>query len=1519
MIIQLIVIVQLFGQVPQNGLVAWYPLNGNANNAAGNSNNGTIQGATPANDRFGNPNGAYNFTGGFITGSDTGFPQSAEPRSICGWFRPTSPWACCGAGRDIFVYGTAQLNGNALVFRAWENNMVIAGLEGPNVNIGYTLPQDFILNQWYFMVATYDGAIAKLYLDGQLVQQGAVSWSNSTLGSFCIGKSLPGTYYDNFFRGDIDDIRIYNRPLAQDEVQSLYQETGLPVSVTITGSANPVCSGTPVTFTATPVNGGTAPQYQWKVNASNAGTNNVVFTYAPANNDVVSCILTSNAPGATGNPATSNAITMSVTPLTPVLVTITASANPVCQGDTVHYTAHMGSSGSITGLQWFVNGLPVSGGNLNNGLVAYYPFNGNANDASGNGNNGVDVSATPTTDRFGTPNAAYNFAGLSNPQIIRVPNSPTLQFGNQASFSLWVHMNSFYGMDGWGNASATGFHVMFSKDFDRCCLYEGIGGMANGNFSSNGYSNGWYSGILLNIDTVPGSSLGQWYNITYVFTPTEARMFSNGQLVATKSGTTTFANSNSKDLYFGRLNPFWYPLNGKLDDVRFYNRALSNAEVWELYRGFDSTFSYVPQNGDIVTCVLTASGTCLSNNPDTSNAITMIVHPLPANIGQASGVPPSLQNGLVAYYPFNGNANDESGNGHNGLVNGASLTSDRLGGNNNAYSFDGINDFIEVTDQPNLRCRKITVSAWALTNISQPRQIIYKGNLNDASGEAYSLNSTIHSAIKINSNCIAGNGWQISPFNQVMNIGVWYHLVFTFNGDTVKNYLNGTLINKFAHPGLIDSCLNSNLRFGLNHFLSGNNGNPWNGKIDDISIYNRAISASEVACLYSGACNNLTAELASDSICVGNNTSLNIIHSQSGIKYQMLTNGANYGSFQTGNGNTLTFPINGLMQTTSFTVLATNTTTGCFTMLDSTFTVHVSALNAVVSPTATICNGNTATLTASGGTGYLWSNGMTSGTIVVSPATTTVYYVTVTNGTWCIDTDSVKVNVNPTPVPAVTGPNAICLGAVNIVYTTQSGMTGYTWSVSGGGVITAGAGTNSVTVTWSILGAQTVSVVYTNSSGCTAAMPAVLNVTVNPMPAPVITGNTGMCVASGYYDYTTEPGMANYTWNISPGGTILFGNGTSQLIATWDVSGAQWVRVNYTNSSGCTATAPSQLNIMVNPLPGAAGPVTGSGTVCAGATGISYSTTPIPDAVTYVWSLPFGASVSSGSGTNSILVDFGPATQSGDITVYGNNLCGNGTTSLPLHVNVSPLPGLAGTPTGDEVVCQGDTGVVYYVSPILNAANYTWEITGGGVITTGNGTNSIRAKFPTAPANCSVTVYGSNSCRAGLISPAKNVQVNLLPPAPVITQNDSELVSSAPAGNQWYYNGVLIPGADQQVYTPDKSGKYTVIATLSGCSSALSNEIYFIMTAIEKHRQLHVKVYPVPNDGKFRVYLNSGETERISLSVMNALGQKIYELSGIELNGDKQQTIDLRPVPPGVYTLVIEGENLKVVRKVVVE
>jgi len=145
-----------------------------------------------------------------------------------------------------------------------------------------------------------------------------------------------------------------------------------PVSVSINSSAEQVCAGTLVTFTATPVNGGTAPEYQWKVNGTNAGTNSPTYTYAPADGDQVVCVLTSNQSCVSGNPATSNKRITAVVQPFPVSVSISASANPVGSGTQVTFTANEVNGGANPVYQWKVNGNNAFTGAY---LYTYTPVN----------------------------------------------------------------------------------------------------------------------------------------------------------------------------------------------------------------------------------------------------------------------------------------------------------------------------------------------------------------------------------------------------------------------------------------------------------------------------------------------------------------------------------------------------------------------------------------------------------------------------------------------------------------------------------------------------------------------------------------------------------------------------------------------------------------------------------------------------------------------------------------------------------------------------------------------------------------------------------------------------------------------------------------------------------------------------------------------------------------------------------------------------------------------------------------
>lgn len=142
-----------------------------------------------------------------------------------------------------------------------------------------------------------------------------------------------------------------------------------PVFISISGN-NTVCDGTSVTYTATATNGGTSPVYQWKVNGSNVGSNSNTYTYSPTDGDKITCELISDADCASGNPATSNEINMTVNPLP--TATIDSNNGPVCEGETVQFVVS-GTDGAV--LTYHINSDASETATLNSGITTIYITN----------------------------------------------------------------------------------------------------------------------------------------------------------------------------------------------------------------------------------------------------------------------------------------------------------------------------------------------------------------------------------------------------------------------------------------------------------------------------------------------------------------------------------------------------------------------------------------------------------------------------------------------------------------------------------------------------------------------------------------------------------------------------------------------------------------------------------------------------------------------------------------------------------------------------------------------------------------------------------------------------------------------------------------------------------------------------------------------------------------------------------------------------------------------------------------
>jgi len=210
-------------------------------------------------------------------------------------------------------------------------------------------------------------------------------------------------------------------------------------------------------------------------------------------------------------------------------------------------------------------------------------------------------------------------------------------------------------------------------------------------------------------------------------------------------------------------------------------------------------------------------------------------------------------NGLVGYWPFNGNANDESGNGFNGTINGAILTSDRFGISNKAFSFN-VNQSILINNTSTLNPYPLTISLWyKATNWSpgEASNIIRKYNSGSWNGFGISFNDYNNLPcvpsyyLRSTTNRIIGY-YNEPPFDQTnITLSQWYHYVFVVDASGGKIYVNGNLISSKPWTGIAGATA-SNLQLQI-----GGLGDSWfRGLIDDIGIWNRALTQQEITNLY---------------------------------------------------------------------------------------------------------------------------------------------------------------------------------------------------------------------------------------------------------------------------------------------------------------------------------------------------------------------------------------------------------------------------------------------------------------------------------------------------------------------------------------------------------------------------------------------------------------------------------------------------------------------------------------------
>ncbi len=639
------------------------------------------------------------------------------------------------------------------------------------------------------------------------------------------------------------------------------------------------------------------------------------------------------------------------------------------------------------------------------------------------------------------------------------------------------------------------------------------------------------------------------------------------------------------------------------------------------------------------------------------------------------------------------------------------------------------------------------------------------------------------------------------------------------------------------------------------------------------------------------------------------------------------TGGTTY-SWSNGLGNTAAVTVSPSANTTYSVTVTQGSCSATATQLVSAYSNPTASINP---SSATACAGTAATLNASGGGSYAWSNNLgTNASQSVTPTNTTTYSVTVTNSNNCSATAAATITVNSLPAAAITGNSSICAG--QSVTLTASGGT-YSWSNSGG---------SNAAATFSPATTTTYTVTVTGAGNCTAT--ATKTVTVNSVTA-TINGPTTIC--SGLSATLTAGGGNSYNWSNSLG---------SNAVITVSPSSATTYTVTATGAGNCTATASQTISVQSTPTATISGPTS----VCAGGnvsltanggntynwsnglgTSSTVSVSPTT-ATTYTVTASLGANCSA-SATYTVAV-LQPSASALSQTICngetfgfdGNNLSTSGTytqtlvnsvgcdsvitltltvlnpivTSLSeticagsnydfngsllteagtyydtlasaqncdsvvtLQLAVDAGTSISTEPTASTTACSG-SAVDLSVAATGSNLTYQWFKDGVAISGANSTTYNIAAALATDSGAYSVQVSGT--CGADTSDTAL-VIVNATP-APVVTAAGAALSSSITGSSyQWYFNGAAITGATAQTYTATQTGDYHVEVTSADGCTGTSADLNVVISGIENLTAIKLSVYPNPATELLVIYCDEIVE---SIEVYNVIGEQVIFAKG---------------------------------------
>ncbi|WP_425412738.1 SdrD B-like domain-containing protein, partial [Lewinella cohaerens] len=376
-----------------------------------------------------------------------------------------------------------------------------------------------------------------------------------------------------------------------------------------------------------------------------------------------------------------------------------------------------------------------------------------------------------------------------------------------------------------------------------------------------------------------------------------------------------------------------------------------------------------------------------------------------------------------------------------------------------------------------------------------------------------------------------------------------------------------------------------------------------------------------------------------------------------------------------------------------------------------------------------ICQGESTTLTASGGTSYLWSTGATTESITVNPASTSTYTVTATNGNNCTNTASATVIVNDNPVAALSGNPLVCNGQSTTLTATGAGADGaYAWST----------GATTATISVSPTGIETYTVTVTNANGCTDET----SITVNEAPTPtVVAASIELC--AGEFTTLTASGGSTYQWGSNGNDATTAAITVTPLVTTT-------YNVTVTNAAGCANEASVTITVLEQPEITDVAVV--QPTSCNGTENGSLTVNASGNSATLQYRINGGAWQAS-----NIFAGLGAGTYNVEVSYTGAR-CMVGPTTVTLNPVVPPAVSVS----PDVATCAGNsTTLVATGNGGTGNLTYTWM--------PGNQTGASITVTPAVTTTFTATVLDELGCSS---TDAVTITVNENPVAS-LTKTDA--------------------------------------------------------------------------------------------------------------------------------------------------